>query len=820
MGNNSSSQSNQNSPDSLNMNKDVEITGDINVYVCGNINTFLNCKDGFNYTASRNYYVLEQIFEKIYKEKNGNIQFKNRQDFYYQYEARKKEKDNKQYNAFLFFNKADEEFLDNLFEHFYEIDRHNKNKNVLLYFGNEDEIIKSYDKLYSKSEETTPILLIVKQHSEYSDSLTYINYIPDLDTIKSIYRDDERKFSEDELASLSEKTLVNYINTKLFRIDMYYNQLGYNLNMINPMNETYLKIVINATIALVGYSGCGKSTLINLAFKQLVAKTSTSSTDVTTKCSEYYLPLKDNENDDYLGQLRFLDFPGITEDDNYTQIVEPEIKSKMKEFKENMEQIDVALFFISNGVSREFTKSGLKLVELLHTNNIKIIFVINGDMKPFVFKTKKEKLRNTFKETNISNILYEDLSNFIHTDFYQHFKESSKTGISKIFEKVIEEIKIKDKTFNVEDININNYNEKLLQLSKCNKIFESYDSMNEIKKKSKLKADLAVTGYCFLTAGSSALSLIIPVVDCALTIGYQVAMVYSVLSIYGLKPKDYDIVKIILTGGESIILKNPHKIIKKKTKEDENDVEKEEKEKEDEKDKIAEPEKNEENNNDVMKGNVREALKDVSNAAVYAGRVGIQGAAVKEAGKVIVEKTVQTVVTDTIEVAAIKTTTNTIEAVVVNAVEKTVSNTVEKIAIETTKELAEQGLKEGSKIMVNVAKDAVIGAVVEGGEEIIVAGTKESVKTITETIIVQQGGKAWLINLGKAVPFIGAAVSAVMNTYSTAKLGKKMVDKFNEEFDDNQQRKVDLLKGRIYGLLNIIEQIKSIIQDENKETKF
>ena len=221
-----------------------------------------------------------------------------------------------------------------------------------------------------------------------------------------------------------------------------------------------------------------------------------------------------------------------------------------------------------------------------------------------------------------------------------------------------------------------------------------------------------------------------------------------------------------------------------------------------------------------MKGNVREALKDVSNAAVFAGRVGIQGAAVKEAGKVIVEKTVQTVVTDTIEVAAIKTTTNTIEAVVVNAVEKTVSNTVEKIAIETTKELAEQGLKEGSKIMVNVAKDAVIGAVVEGGEEIIVAGTKESVKTITETIIVQQGGKAWLINLGKAVPFIGAAVSAVMNTYSTAKLGKKMVDKFNQEFDDNQQRKVDLLKGRIYGLLNIIEQIKSIIQDENKETKF
>ena len=217
---------------------------------------------------------------------------------------------------------------------------------------------------------------------------------------------------------------------------------------------------------------------------------------------------------------------------------------------------------------------------------------------------------------------------------------------------------------------------------------------------------------------------------------------------------------------------------------------------------------------------IKETIKDVTHGAKIVGQIGIQNIATKEAGKVVVQKAVQTVVTDTIEAAAIATTANTMEALVVNTVEHTVTQTVEKLAIESTKQLAEAGLKEGTKIMVNVAKDAVVTVAAEGGEQLIVAGTKESVKTITETIIVQQGGKTWLINLGKAVPFIGAALSAVMNTYSTAKLGKRLVNKLDEEFENNQQRQVDLIKGRIYGLYNIIEQLKAMIKDEKNKIDF
>ena len=50
--------------------------------------------------------------------------------------------------------------------------------------------------------------------------------------------------------------------------------------------------------------------------------------------------------------------------------------------------------------------------------------------------------------------------------------------------------------------------------------------------------------------------------------------------------------------------------------------------------------------------------------------------------------------------------------------------------MQTTKELAEVGLKEDTKIAVDIAQEAFIAIVAEGGEQIIVVGTKESVKTI------------------------------------------------------------------------------------------
>ena len=424
------------------MNEDANILGDLNIYVCGNINTFLNCEDGFNFLASRNYYISEKIFEKINKKKSGNIQLKNGCEMYYQYELRQKIIDKKIYNAFLFFNKADEEFLDMLNEHLFEIDHKNGNKNVIIFFGEENEIIKSINKLEEKSAETVPFLIIIND-SEYDDKLKYINYIPDLNTLKINLKEKNETLSEEELSLLSEKALVNYINNKLLRIDSYYNQLGYDIK--NIYSDKIL-----STVALLGYSGCGKSTFLNLLFNELVSKVSSSTLDVTTKCSEYYFPIK-TKNLEEIGHIRFLDFPGITESKNYINVVKPEIIKKSKEYKKNMEQIDISLFFINNGNTREFTDFGLELIDLLIDYNTEIIFVLNGPMNESFLKIKKQKIRNQILNKDVLN---KDLSNIIHTNFFQNLKETEKTGVSDLLKKIIEIIKIKNKKMNLEDLYI------------------------------------------------------------------------------------------------------------------------------------------------------------------------------------------------------------------------------------------------------------------------------------------------------------------------------------------------------------------------------
>ena len=70
------------------------------------------------------------------------------------------------------------------------------------------------------------------------------------------------------------------------------------------------------------------------------------------------------------------------------------------------------------------------------------------------------------------------------------------------------------------------------------------------------------------------------------------------------------------------------------------------------------------------------------------------------------------------------------------------------------------------------------------------------------------------------MPFIGAGIIGVINTYSTSKLGKRLIAKFDEDFDKNQQRQVDLIKSRIYGLYHIIEQMKKIIDEQKDELIF
>ena len=320
--------------------------GDLDIYICGNVkiylpilNSIFNIKD----SSFNNWIYLEKVNERYYKK--GRYQYEYLKLLNKGKNIKGEDIENK-YNAFLFSNDVNQDFADILFFYLKEYDVHNKRKNIIICFGFENIIKNALNKLKDVSEESVPILILIDRNFIYDEKLDYINYIPSFSTIKKNLRRENNNYSKQFLKELSRKCLITYIKTKLFRICAYYNEMGYKLNMINPLNDINAKIKLHATIALVGDSGTGKSTLLNIIFNELVSKANASAQDVTLKCSEYYLPVKIyNENDENIGQLRFLDFPGLYGEKNYT-LVKNEINSKLKAYKKNLEQIDIALFYI------------------------------------------------------------------------------------------------------------------------------------------------------------------------------------------------------------------------------------------------------------------------------------------------------------------------------------------------------------------------------------------------------------------------------------------------------------------------------------------
>lgn len=757
--------------------------GDLNIYACG----------------IRDYDYFDIILQKIFPNEGpiSSIKLENKNADYYkegeylcENRALKYEYQNngktiiKIYNIYIFLNDIDEKFSDILMYYFYEKDNDNKKKNAIISYGGESFIIESINKLKQKSKKSIPFLIFVKGIPFHDEKLKYINYIPDFNIIKYALEINNRyNLSKEEIIDSSEKILINYIKNKLYRMDMYYNQMGYNLNMVNAINDLNAIIKLHLTIAIVGYSGTGKSTFINLVFKELVTKAMSSSEDQTTKCTEYYLPIQNfNENDLNIGQIRFLDFPGISENDNYEDVVKPEIKNKIKEYEENMEQIDIALFFISNGVGREFTKAGVKLVNLLNKNKIKIIFIINGKIDDNLLEIKKNNIIDKIKD---KTIIRKD--NIIHTDFYQYFDKISREGISTIFQKILEIIQIDPEFFDIKSININNFNYYLNLLKENNRIFNICEDMNAIKEIAKKKASWLVTGYSALSCGTSALSLLVPFVDSITTIGYQVAMTYNILSIYELNPKNYNIIDIILSGGNSIKDINKLNIYNN----------------------------NDNYNNELKNGKIREVIGDISKGGLIAGKYGIQYKGAKEAGKRIVTKTLKTVITESKDYSV-----SLFGKAIINPpkiVETTVKKSIDEVIIASSKELADKGIKEGSKVILkSTQKDATnISVGFLGIFEVFgKSNSKETIKEVTQEIVIKKGGENWLINLGKAVPFISTGISAGINTYSTIKIGYKLITQFDKDFEENQQNKVNMLKGKIYALLNICCQIYHIMNEK------
>ena len=519
--------------------------GDLDIYICGNVARYSKIISSIFTIKTRslnNTINLKDINEKYYKEGQYEYEYLK---LFNKAKNIKGENIENIYNAFLFSNNVNQEFADILFFNLKEYDVHNKRKNVIISFGYENFILNSMVKLNDISQESIPILIIIDKNFIYDERLDYVNYIPSLSTIKRNLRKENQNYDRMTLNDLSKKCLITYIKTKLFRICAYYNEMGYKLNMINPINDINAKISLHATIALVGDSGTGKSTLLNIVFNELVSKANVSSEDVTLKCSEYYLPVQtENENDEKVGQLRFLDFPGLNENNNYI-LVEKEINSKLKEYKENLEQIDIALFFIRNGQGRTINENHKKLIDLLSKNNIKILFIINGKVDNEDLLTVQQSLKNSI------NTLEKDFNNLIFTNYKKRPDLIRRDGISVIFQKLLEIIQVNIRNFNINTINNENYRTILNNLYRTNRIFQIYEDFETMQENTKKNAIKSACLFSFLSLASSSISIFVPLVDSGLTIVYQVAMTYNILYIYNANPHNYNITSIILSGGRN-----------------------------------------------------------------------------------------------------------------------------------------------------------------------------------------------------------------------------------------------------------------------------
>ena len=726
--------------------------GDLDIYICGNlkiylpiINSIFTIKD----SSLNNWINLEKVNEKYYKE--GRYQYEYLKLLNKGKNIKGEDIENK-YNAFLFLNDVNQDFADILFFYLKEYDVHNKRKNVIICFGFENIIKNAFNKLKDESEESVPILILIDRNFIYDEKLDYINYIPSFSTIKKNLRRENNNYSKQILIELSRKCLIMYIKTKLFRICAYYNEMGYKLNMINPLNDINAKIKLHATIALVGDSGTGKSTLLNIIFNELVSKANASGEDVTLKCSEYYLPVKIcNENDENIGQLRFLDFPGLNEEKNYT-LVEKEINSKLKAYKKNLEQIDIALFYIRIQ-GRVINKAIKNLINLLSENNIKILFIINGKVDDDELKTLKQKLRNSI------DIIESDFNNLIFTHYTKRLNLIKRDGISDIFQKILDIVQINIINFDVNEIKIETYRNILENLYRTNRIFHIDKDFETMQANNKIKAIGSVSFFSFLALGSSGITIIIPFVDSGITIAFQIAMTYNIFYIYNISPKNFNIYRIILSGGKDISNK------------------------------------------------ILQSAKTVVNEGTKIAKEIIKKEIIKQSTKEVVIKSTNQAVKETTK----KVAKDILEETAKQAIEQSVKGLSKEVIEETSRECVKFGLKELNKQM--ITKGAVIVSQ-EGAEEIIEVGTKETIKEVSEKIIVSKGSKVWLVNLGKAIPFIGAGISGIINTASTSLLGNRIITYCDSELKKPENR-VKLIKGKILALKNIIYQIEKIIE-ENK----
>ena len=502
----------------------------LNVFICGNLNkenTMII--DALFTKESDNVKLYETDYTFRVKERNENL---------------KEINFNISWKCFILNKILDSNLSENLINHIKNLTEKEKDKekeyhNVILYFS-DDKYTIIVNKLLEKkgeltsSEEKKRIVeqklpfLIIFDNTKRDDTkiLRYINYIPKVDFENNI----------------------NNIKRKLIAIDAYYNEKGTLYKDIFSMNFSNLSI----KILLIGKTGAGKSTFINTSFGELVARSSPSLKSVTSKCTEYLLPYKINEEnkEKCQGRIMLIDTPGF-ENEESIKYVKKVIENYTKNAKDSKDMVHCALYFLKEG--DRLSPHENEIFDYILGQKIGLFFIVTRS-DPLNSKTKHNILdffKNKINEERIINV------NLVKQRILTSKKKKTITeipiiGMEEVYDAILKYLKpeiYNDKLFNSLQTPPT-IEEKLKVLKKISFLFQEFNSIEDLKKGSHIKGNAIVTSYSCLAGGCGFIP--IPFLDIAPVIGIQIAMIISLAKIYGIKGNQYKLKDIILSGGCSL----------------------------------------------------------------------------------------------------------------------------------------------------------------------------------------------------------------------------------------------------------------------------
>ena len=550
----------------------------MNVFICGNL-------------TNENLDIIKKIFKEEDNKKSYS-QFEPRAFDFDIISALNKPLKNYEFYwiGYLFKQKISEQLIKNIGEGIqkmhnkYNDEKKNnidiKKNNVILCFLKENENssiienpIKNMNETNTLVEVNNPIIVTVGGNNvdEDYEKLKFVNKLP----------------------GGNKNDIIRNIHSKLLTIDAYLNERGNVFDEITYRNLGKFNRLTATTcldILIFGGSRSGKSTFINKISNTLLAREQMSAETCTIKCTEYIIPFENIENNNhhheeinydniknqvlqqinqFTGKLKIIDTPGLFEDQDVSKVCD----CLNDYISREIEIIQLALFFMKDTTTLNKSKDVLKI---LIKYDIPVFFVETHSKDERIklentnfYKHIKSFISNNFKENEGKLLLYKEnkeIFNFIRINQKKDDEHNSIFGVNILIEKILhfflyeklneyinknlraEQNFVQQKNIIVSCLSDLTSNYRNLSLHDV--LFRKFLTLADVSDYFYAKsiglvatADFACVSSCFIP---------LPFADLPIYYAIHTGLIFSILSVFGIKINEVDPKIIFKTNGTNL----------------------------------------------------------------------------------------------------------------------------------------------------------------------------------------------------------------------------------------------------------------------------